>query len=74
MMLLLIIYVVFLSIVTMIQLYIFILLLIFSEHDMSEAMWTKLPGQVNRIPNKLEKALPTGRKGCSAVRFSHDGR
>lgn len=45
-----------------------------SDHETSNQMWTKLPGQVNRIPNKMEAALPTAKKGCSAVRFSTDGR
>ncbi|XP_057305482.1 jouberin-like [Hydractinia symbiolongicarpus] len=45
-----------------------------SDHESSNQMWTKLPGQVNRIPNKMEAALPTAKKGCSTVRFSNDGR
>ena len=36
--------------------------------------WTKLPGQVNRIPNKLHLKLHTAQKGCSVVRFSQNGR
>ncbi|XP_065062280.1 jouberin-like [Rhopilema esculentum] len=37
-------------------------------------IWNRLPGQANRIPNKLTLILPTGRRGCSVARFSPDGR
>ena len=37
-------------------------------------IWNRLPGQANKIPNKLKLILPTGRKGCSLARFSPDGR
>lgn len=37
-------------------------------------IWNRLPGQANRIPNKLTLILPTGRKGCSLAKFSPNGR
>ncbi|KAK3744974.1 hypothetical protein QZH41_008499, partial [Actinostola sp. cb2023] len=36
--------------------------------------WTKLPGQINRIPNKQMLSLRSGKKGCFVVKFSHNGR
>nr|XP_033794790.1 jouberin isoform X2 [Geotrypetes seraphini] len=36
--------------------------------------WTRLPGQVCRIPNKHLLSLRTGYSGCFCVDFSHDGR
>ncbi|XP_066915378.1 jouberin-like [Clytia hemisphaerica] len=45
-----------------------------SDHETTSHIWTKLPGQVNRIPNHAELTIPTGRKGCSVVSFSQDGR
>jgi len=45
-----------------------------SNHDTAVPLWTKMPGQVNRIPNELKLSLPTDRRGCSAVKFSNDGR
>jgi len=48
--------------------------LYYSDHEATSHIWTKLPGQVNRIPNKMEMSIPTGRKGCSVVSFSNDGR
>lgn len=45
-----------------------------SVADDKKPIWNRLPGQANRIPNKLKLILPTGRKGCSLARFSPDGR
>eukprot|EP00794_Sanderia_malayensis_P004725 gene4725-5348_t len=42
--------------------------------DKKIQIWDRLPGQTNRIPNKLSLILPTGRQGCSVARFSPDGR
>ncbi len=42
--------------------------------DKNIKIWDRLPGQANRIPNKLSLILPSGRKGCSVARFSPDGR
>ncbi|WAR23286.1 AHI1-like protein [Mya arenaria] len=36
--------------------------------------WSRLAGQLCRIPNTLALSLPTGKRGCYVVRFSHDGR
>ncbi|XP_062980710.1 jouberin isoform X2 [Elgaria multicarinata webbii] len=36
--------------------------------------WTKLPGQVCRIPNKYLFSLRAGDLGCFCIRFSEDGR
>ena len=36
--------------------------------------WTRLPGQICKVPNKLNKSLKAGRNGCSVLRFSNDGR
>ncbi|XP_008112735.2 jouberin isoform X1 [Anolis carolinensis] len=36
--------------------------------------WSKLPGQVCRIPNKYLFSLRAGDMGCFCVRFSEDGR
>ncbi|XP_052257208.1 jouberin-like isoform X2 [Dreissena polymorpha] len=36
--------------------------------------WSRLAGQLCRIPNQLSHSLPTAKKGCYIVRFSHDGR
>ncbi|KAL4236261.1 Jouberin [Mactra antiquata] len=36
--------------------------------------WSRLAGQLCRLPNTLSQALPTAKKGCYAIRFSHDGR
>ncbi|XP_033123597.1 jouberin-like [Anneissia japonica] len=36
--------------------------------------WTRLPGQMCRIPNKLMLSLAGGKKGCFVIKFSHDGR
>ncbi|XP_039594472.1 jouberin isoform X2 [Polypterus senegalus] len=35
--------------------------------------WSRLPGQVCRIPNKLFLSFKGGQMGCFAVRFSHNG-
>ncbi|XP_065834714.1 jouberin-like isoform X2 [Oscarella lobularis] len=37
-------------------------------------MWSRLPGQTCRIPNRLMHSLPAGKRGCLAITFSHDGR
>ena len=36
--------------------------------------WTRLFGQLCRVPNALALTLSAGRKGCYVVRFSNDGR
>ncbi|EDO41300.1 predicted protein, partial [Nematostella vectensis] len=36
--------------------------------------WTRLPGQVNRIPNKQFLSLRSGQRGCFVVKFSNNGR
>ncbi|XP_059838469.1 jouberin isoform X2 [Hypanus sabinus] len=36
--------------------------------------WTRLPGQVCRIPNQLLLSFRGGRVGCFFITFSHDGR
>ncbi|XP_059177795.1 jouberin-like isoform X2 [Physella acuta] len=36
--------------------------------------WTRLLGQLCRVPNSLSLTLPAGKKGCFVVRFSNDGR
>ena len=36
--------------------------------------WTRLPGQVCKIPNEPHITLSAGKKGCSIISFSHDGR
>ncbi|OWF48871.1 jouberin-like isoform X4 [Mizuhopecten yessoensis] len=36
--------------------------------------WSRLVGQMCRIPNQMKLTLPAGRKGCYVVKFSHDGR
>ncbi|XP_042329923.1 jouberin [Sceloporus undulatus] len=36
--------------------------------------WSKLPGQVCRIPNKYLFSLRAGDMGCFCIRFSEDGR
>lgn len=36
--------------------------------------WTRLFGQLCRIPNDLILTLPGLRKGCFVICFSHDGR
>ena len=36
--------------------------------------WSRLFGQLCRIPNKLYLSLPSSKKGCFIVRFSHNGR
>ncbi|XP_078398492.1 jouberin isoform X2 [Cetorhinus maximus] len=36
--------------------------------------WTRLPGQVCRIPNQLLLSFRGGQIGCFFIEFSHDGR
>lgn len=36
--------------------------------------WTRLLGQLCRVPNSLTLTLAAGRKGCFVVKFSNDGR
>ena len=36
--------------------------------------WSRLFGQLCRIPNSLILTLPAGKKGCFVIQFSHDGR
>lgn len=41
----------------------------------SETMkWSRMPGQVCRIPNKPMQSFRGGQIGCFTLRFSHDGR
>ncbi|KYO19049.1 jouberin isoform C [Alligator mississippiensis] len=44
------------------------------EEKKEQFKWTRLPGQVCRIPNKHLFSLRGGDMGCFCVRFSHDGR
>ncbi|XDV42804.1 hypothetical protein PO909_011402 [Leuciscus waleckii] len=36
--------------------------------------WSRMPGQVCRIPNKPMQSFRGGQMGCFTLRFSHDGR
>ncbi|XP_076440565.1 jouberin-like [Babylonia areolata] len=36
--------------------------------------WSRLFGQLCRIPNSLILTLPARKKGCFVIKFSHDGR
>lgn len=36
--------------------------------------WSRLPGQMNRIPNKQNASLLSGKRGCFILKFSHNGR
>jgi hypothetical protein len=36
--------------------------------------WSRLFGQLCRIPNNQILTLPAGKKGCFIIKFSHDGR
>ncbi|XP_063719977.1 jouberin-like isoform X2 [Symsagittifera roscoffensis] len=36
--------------------------------------WSRLPGQICKVPNKQLKSLKAGKTGCSIVRFSNEGR
>ncbi|KAI8787355.1 jouberin [Biomphalaria glabrata] len=36
--------------------------------------WTRLLGQLCRVPNVLSMTLPAGKKGCFVLKFSNDGR
>ncbi|KAL1257510.1 hypothetical protein QQF64_010754 [Cirrhinus molitorella] len=36
--------------------------------------WSRIPGQVCRIPNKPMHSFRGGQMGCFTLRFSHDGR
>ncbi|KAF7704498.1 hypothetical protein HF521_021570 [Silurus meridionalis] len=44
------------------------------ENKSDAIKWSRLPGQVCRIPNKLMLSFRGGQMGCIALRFSHDGR
>ncbi|KAM6126907.1 LOW QUALITY PROTEIN: jouberin [Pterocles gutturalis] len=46
----------------------------FSEEKKEPFKWTRLPGQVCRIPNKHLFSLRGGDMGCFCVGFSHDGK
>ncbi|XP_041455755.1 jouberin-like isoform X2 [Lytechinus variegatus] len=37
------------------------------------SLWSKLPGQTCRIPNKEILSLAGDKKGCHVIKFSHDG-
>ncbi|XP_070556503.1 jouberin-like isoform X2 [Ptychodera flava] len=39
----------------------------------SQAMWSRLQGQVCHVPNKPTFQLNAGRKGCFVIKFSRDG-
>ncbi|XP_060597345.1 jouberin-like isoform X2 [Ruditapes philippinarum] len=36
--------------------------------------WSRLAGQFCRLPNVLSHSLPSAKKGCYMLKFSHDGR
>ncbi|KAI0209499.1 Jouberin [Lamellibrachia satsuma] len=38
------------------------------------SQWTRLSGQLCRVPNCLALNLPAGGGGCFVIRFSHDGK
>ena len=45
--------------------------------DMSDdtpSNWSKLPGQMCKLPNSMMLSLPAGKMGCLVLAFSHDGR
>ncbi|XP_068794494.1 jouberin isoform X5 [Struthio camelus] len=44
------------------------------EEKKEQFKWTRLPGQVCRIPNKHLFSLRGGDMGCFCIRFSHDGK
>uniref|UniRef100_A0A8C3J1M0 Jouberin n=1 Tax=Calidris pygmaea TaxID=425635 RepID=A0A8C3J1M0_9CHAR len=44
------------------------------EEKKEPIKWTRLPGQVCRIPNKHLFSLRGGDMGCFCIRFSHDGK
>ncbi|XP_062517863.1 jouberin-like [Corticium candelabrum] len=47
-----------------------------SSHSMKHTrptIWTRIPGQACRIPNKKQHTLQSGKKGCFVLKFSHDG-
>nr|XP_010299598.1 PREDICTED: jouberin [Balearica regulorum gibbericeps] len=44
------------------------------EEKKEPCKWTRLPGQVCRIPNKHLFSLRSGDMGCFCIRFSHDGK
>ncbi|KAK4825282.1 hypothetical protein QYF61_026083 [Mycteria americana] len=46
----------------------------FPEQKKEPFKWTRLPGQVCRIPNKHLFSLRGGDMGCFCIRFSHDGK
>ncbi|XP_075001991.1 jouberin isoform X7 [Calonectris borealis] len=46
----------------------------FPEEKKEPFKWTRLPGQVCRIPNKHLFSLRSGDMGCFCIRFSHDGK
>ncbi|XP_065672892.1 jouberin isoform X3 [Hydra vulgaris] len=45
-----------------------------NDHTTKEFSWTKLPGQINKIPNHLFLKLHSSKKGCSVVKFSRNGK
>ncbi|KAK2193936.1 hypothetical protein NP493_4g02002 [Ridgeia piscesae] len=42
--------------------------------QLEPSQWTRLPGQLCRVPNCLSLNLPAGGGGCFVIRFSHDGK
>ncbi|NWI19371.1 AHI1 protein, partial [Crypturellus soui] len=44
------------------------------EEKKEQFKWSRLPGQVCRIPNKHLFSLRGGDMGCFCIRFSHDGK
>ncbi|KFP20545.1 Jouberin, partial [Egretta garzetta] len=47
---------------------------VWAEEKKEPFKWTRLPGQVCRIPNKHLFSLRGGDMGCFCIRFSHDGK
>uniref|UniRef100_A0A8C2C9I8 SH3 domain-containing protein n=1 Tax=Cyprinus carpio TaxID=7962 RepID=A0A8C2C9I8_CYPCA len=44
------------------------------ESKSENIKWSRIPGQVCRIPNKPMQSFRGGQMGCFTLRFSHDGR
>jgi jouberin len=44
-----------------------------SINQQKKTIWTRLPSQACRIPNKKLYSLQSGKKGCFILKFSHDG-
>ena len=37
-------------------------------------LWSRLPGQVCKVPNVHHAVLPVGKRGASVAKFSNDGK